>query len=313
MIETANVVLPVFALIGLGYLSAQAKLITPQGADGIMALVFHFGAPCLLMRALFDADLGSTFQFDLILTYFLPVIGLFIAAILISRAFWRQTPGEAVSIAFASVFGNTVMLGFPIALRAYGEEALASIVGIVGLHGPFLYVLGITLMETSKRDGAGFRAGAIRTLRTVLTNALLIGVGAGALINLFGLAPLPTALDQTTLFLASAAIPAGLFGLGASLPRYRLRDNLGLSALACALQLLVQPGLTFALGRWVFDLDPAVIGVATIIAAMPLGLNGYIFASFYRRAEGVAAGGIVLSNPLSLLSVTFWLLILQLS
>ncbi len=311
MIGIAEVILPVFALIGLGYVLTRSGLLTAAGADGIMAFVFYLAAPCLLMRSLFDVDLSGAFDPALLATFFLPLGAMFAAAWIASRILWNRTPGEAVAIAFASAFGNTVMLGFPIAVRALGEDALASVVGIVGLHGPLLYVLGITLMEALRRDGAGLRRGAIRTLRTVSRNALLIGVALGAIGNLTGAAPLPAVLDRTTLYLAEAAVPAGLFAVGATLPRYRLRADLHIAGFACFLQLMAQPAATYALGRWVFELDPLLTAVATLIAAMPLGLNGYIFAAYYRRCDGIAASGIVLSNPTSILTVAFWLWIVQ--
>lgn len=311
MIEIASVIFPVFALIGLGYGLARAGVISNAGADGIMAFVFFLAAPCLLMRSLFEVSMASAFHPALMATFFLPLAAIFLSAYVLSRTFWKRPPGESVGIAFTSAFGNTVMLGFPIVLSAFGTDALSYAVGIVGLHGPVLYVVGITMMEAVRRDGAGLAAGAARTLREVSRNALLIGVVLGGLGNVFDVTPLPAILDTTTLFLAQAAVPAGLFAVGASLPRYRLRAELSLSAFACILQLLVQPALTFLLGRWIFGLDPLLVSIATLIAAMPLGLNGYIFAAYYRRSEGIAAGGIVLSNPISIITISFWLLVVN--
>ena len=310
MIQIVSIVVPVFALIGLGYTMVRIGAFPRLGVEGIMAFVAHLAAPCLVMRALLEVPIRDAFDPALLATYYVPVAALFFTAYGASRMVWKRTPGEGVAIAFSSTFGNTVMLGFPVALGAFGESALSSVVGIVGLHAAFLYVLGITMMEAVRRDGAGLAAGAARTLRTVSRNALLIGVALGAVGNVLGVAPLPTVLETTTLFLAQAAVPAGLFAVGASLPRYRVRAEIGIASFACFLQLGVQPAATYALGRWVFELDPMLTGVATIIAAMPLGLNGYIFASYYQRGEPVAASGIVLSNPISIVTIALWLLLL---
>lgn len=307
MIEISGIIFPVFALIGLGYFVARVGPLSESGVEGILTFVVYVAAPCLVMRSLLVVPIADAFHPYLLATFYLPVAAIFFTAYAMSQFVWKRTPGEGVSIAFASTFGNTVMLGFPVALGAFGEAALSSVVGIVGLHAAFLYLLGITMMEAVRRDGAGIRSGAIRTLRTVSRNALLIGVSLGSIGNILGLAPLPAVLDKITLFLAQAAVPAGLFAVGASLVRYRVRAEIGIAFFACFVQLLVQPAATYALGRWVFDLDPLLTGVATIIAAMPLGLNGYIFASYYKRCEGAAASGIVLSNPISILTIALWL------
>ena len=309
MIEIISIVFPVFALIGLGYVMAWGGAFPGRAVEGIMTFVVLLAAPCLVMRSLLQVRIADAFDPFLLASFYIPLIALFFATFGVSRTVWRRTPGESVSIAFASTFGNTVMLGIPVALGAFGDEALSSVVGIVGPHAAFLYVLGITMMEAVRRDGAGIRAGVMRTIRTVSRNALMIGVLLGVTGNALGVAPLPSVLDTTTRFLAEAAVPAGLFAVGASLPRYRVRAEIGIAGFACFLQLFVQPAATYALGRWVFELDPLLTGVATIVAAMPLGLNGYIFASYYRRSEAAAASGIVLSAPISIATIALWLLV----
>ena len=209
MIEIISIVFPVFALIGLGYAMTWGGAFPGRAVEGIMTFVVLLAAPCLVMRSLLHVRIADAFDPFLLATFYIPLVAVFFATYGVSRAVWRRTPGESVSIAFSSTFGNTVMLGIPVALGAFGDDALSSVVGIVGPHAAFLYVLGITMMEAVRRDGAGFRAGVKRTIRTVSRNALLIGVLLGVIGNALGAAPLPSVLDTTTLFLAQAAVPAG--------------------------------------------------------------------------------------------------------
>ena len=311
MLQILTILVPIFALIGLGFAAARSGTLSQRGVDGLLYFVTRFAAPCLVMRTVLAVPLGEAFDLGLLAAYYLPVLAIFLAAFLLARGIWQRSPGEGVAIAFSTTFGNTVMLGIPVALAAFGDAAMSAIVGIVGLHGAVLYVLGITLMEALRRDGVGLVAGLGRMARAVAGNALLIGIALGAAGNLLGLAPLPRMLDQTTLFLAEGAVPAGLFAVGAALPRYRMRAEIGIAGMACLFQLLVQPAATWALATWVFGLDPLLTGVATVIAAMPLGMNGYIFAAFYGKGEGSAASGIVLSNPLSVATLGFWLLLVS--
>ena len=95
------------------------------------------------------------------------------------------------------------------------------------------------------------------------------------------------------------------------LNRYRIKESLGESLTISALALLVHPVIVFVLARWVFDLPLLYVQAAVVLAAMPPGMNVYIFANLYNRAVGLSASVIVIANILSVLSVSAWLLVLQ--
>ena len=78
-----------------------------------------------------------------------------------------------------------------------------------------------------------------------------------------------------------------------------------------AFSLLVHPALAWILSDLVFGLASDFVRAAVILAAMPAGINGYIFAAMYNRAVGTAASSALLATALSLLTVTGWLAFLQ--
>jgi predicted permease len=60
----------------------------------------------------------------------------------------------------------------------------------------------------------------------------------------------------------------------------------------------------------VFDLPDAWVRAAVVTAAMPTGMNGFVFASMYGRAQGAAASVVLLGTGAAVVSVTFWLWLL---
>jgi predicted permease len=46
---------------------------------------------------------------------------------------------------------------------------------------------------------------------------------------------------------------------------------------------------------------------AVVLAAMPTGMNGYLFAAMYNRAMGAAASTVLLATTLSVFSIGLWL------
>ena len=54
-------------------------------------------------------------------------------------------------------------------------------------------------------------------------------------------------------------------------------------------------------------LDTASIRSAVVTAAMPPGVNAFLFASMYQSAQRVAASTVLISTLLSVLSSAMWL------
>lgn len=46
------------------------------------------------------------------------------------------------------------------------------------------------------------------------------------------------------------------------------------------------------------------------MAACPSGVNAYLFATYFRSGEGIAATTIIMTTALSAVSLTVWLLLL---
>lgn len=304
------IVLPVFLLLGIGYAAARTGYLPPTIAEPLNAFTIKLAVPVLLFRALYRLDLSAAFHPALLASFYAGAFTSFIAGIVLARLAWRRRPGELVAVGFCAMFSNLVLLSVPIVQRAFGEEALTPAFGIIALHAPLLYIVGTTVMELSRRDGRPLPETLRTALFSILANTLMIGIVAGALFNLAGI-HLPEPVMATVDMLASAAIPVALFGVGASLTRYRLKAELSESLMVSTLALIVHPLIAFVLADRVFALAPEYVRVAVILAAMPPGMNVYIFAVMYDRAVALAASVILVATTLSVATITLWLYVLR--
>jgi len=107
------------------------------------------------------------------------------------------------------------------------------------------------------------------------------------------------------------AIPVSLIGIGIVLTRYKISSEFTETIMVSVLSLGLHPLIAFVLSYYVFELDLIYVQVAVIIAAMPPGMNVYIFANLYQRALGLSASVLVIANILSVFTITGWLLFLQ--
>jgi len=174
-----------------------------------------------------------------------------------------------------------------------------------------LYTAGILSMELSRREGAPI-ASALRTAgKRAATNPLLIGISLGLLGNVFGI-NLIEPVDAFTRMMAQAVLPAALFGLGGALNDYRIRDSWTHAASMSALKLFLQPAIAWLIMVPIFRVDHDVARFAVVLAAMPTGINAYVFATSYKRSVDIAANTILITTAVSVLSISFWLYLMSL-
>ena len=299
-----DVILPVFLVIGAGYLAVWRGYFSQAGVDGLMKFTQNFAIPCLLFLAISTLDLGAEFDWRLLLSFYTGATLSFLAGILGARLLFGRTYPDCVAIVFACLFSNSVLLGLPITERAYGAGALAGNYAIIAIHSPFAYGLGSTVMEIVRANKTGFRL-IPQVLKAMFRNALILGIGLGFAVNLSG-ADTPQVVTDALNLMARAALPTALFGLGGVLVQYRPEGDLRTIGFIIAASLILHPSITWLMGS-ALDLDRDAFRSAVLTAAMAPGINTYIFANMYGVAKRVAASSVLIATGLSVLTVWVWL------
>lgn len=306
-----EVILPVFVLIGFGYLSNWRNWIYDSAIDGIMRFAQGFAVPCLLFQSMVSLDLGQEFDLALMASFYTGAIVSFSLGFLGARRLFGRSPEDAVAIGFCCLFSNSLLLGLPITERAYGPGALAANYAIISIHAPLLYAIGVTTMELVRSRGAGLHARRLawQIGGSLVRNPLMIGIGAGLFVNLSG-AHIPAPVMDAVAMMARSALPVALFALGGILFRYRPEGDMKTIAMVCVLSLILHPAITFALGRYAFGLSVDQLRSAVITASAAPGINAFLFSSMYGAARRVAASSVLFGTGLAILTIWFWLTIL---
>ena len=303
-----SVILPVFLVLGAGYLATWRGLLTPAGIDGLMKFAQGIAIPCLLFRAISTLDLGQHFDIALLGSFYAGALGGFFAGLLGARLLFGRAWEDAVAIGFVGLFSNSLLLGLPITERAYGADALAGNFAIIAIHAPFCYAVGITAMELARAKGAALHMLPVKVARAMLGNALIIGIVLGFGVNLTGL-PLPGVLTDALDLITRAALPAALFGLGGVLHRYRPEGDMPTILFIVAISLVLHPALVWLFASWA-GLSTDAFRSAVVTSAMAPGVNAYLFADMYGRARRVAASAVLVGTGACLITAAFWLTVL---
>ncbi|WP_347267011.1 AEC family transporter [Paracoccus sp. (in: a-proteobacteria)] len=308
-----EVILPVFIVIGFGYLAVWRKLFSELAVDGLMRFAQNFAVPVLLFVNVARLDLAQDINPGMWLAFYVGAFLSYAIGWALSLYWLRRPPEDAVAIGFACLFSNSLLLGVPIMERAYGSAALAGNIAIIAIHSPLLYTFGITMMEITRARGQSVPAGrvALRALSGVLQTPLIIGILCGAVMNLATRAGLvmPEGFWAAADMMARAALPAALFGLGGVLCRYRPEGDSTAIAVCCACSLIVHPVTTWGLGQ-LLQLPVAPLRSAVITASMAPGVNAYLFAAIYGVAMRVTASAVLVGTLASMLTIWFWISVL---
>lgn len=308
MTDVVAIVLPVFGLIALGFAAAKAGLISERAGDGLADYVFALAVPALIFRTLSESQATLTSSpWGYWASYFAAAAVVWALGMICARRLFSRDAREAVVHGFCSAQSNTVFLGIPLILQAYGEAGAVPLFLLLAIHLPVMMTAASLLIESADARDDGFRAG--RFIKTLATHPILLALLAGVLAQVLDVRA-PAAVKPILDGLSASASPVALIAMGLALSRYGFSSDPKAASVSVALKLVLHPLLVFVMARYVFTLDPVFTGVAVLFAALPSGINGYLLAVRYRTGERFASNAIALSTVISVISVAVWLVVL---
>ncbi len=294
------IVVPVFALVAIGFICARTKLFSETAYRGLSEYAFTIAMPAQLFRTTAAAGAPGLDTFSLWGAYFGTIAVVWLLAVLLTRLVLKRPDADGVSIAMSATYGNVVMIGLPLSVAAFGEAVLVPIALILSLNTPLLWLAGTLNMEWAERKPGATLGSILKSLAHDLSrNPLILSILAGVAWGITGLgiyAPIAKVLD----LLSMSGVPCALVALGASLIKFRIDGQVPTLSALIILKLFVMPVVAWVLAYKVFTL-PALSAVAVVIlAAMPAGANSFLFATRYNRVVNSASGAVALGTALSL-------------
>ena len=138
MLHILTIILPVFGLIGLGYAARFAGYVTDRTGEGLSEFVFAIAIPCLIFKTLTGAVLPETQPWGYWFSYFSGAAIIWTIAHLITRRFFGRDRSTAIVSGFTAAQSNTVLVGIPLILEAYGPEGAVPLFLLIAVHLPIM-------------------------------------------------------------------------------------------------------------------------------------------------------------------------------
>jgi malonate transporter and related proteins len=297
----------VFGLMASGYAATFTRVFDRTAANALASFVFYFAIPVMLFRNMATTALPEQIAWGYLLSYFLGVAMVFGTGMTIARlAFGGSLERQAI-IGFGGAFGNSVLLGIPLVLTSFGEQASLPLFLLLAFHSTVLFTAITVIIEAGRGSRAELRSVPIKAIKGLAGNPILWGMVLGIGFGLLGL-KLPGAIDRWATMISGAAVPCALFSVGASLRVYRVVGALRPALMMVALKLIGHPLAVWLLATMVFDVPPLWAKVVILLAALPVGVNVYVFAIRYEAGQAESAAAILISSILSVVTLPIVLL-----
>jgi len=303
-----------FLIIVIGYGVRKAGVINTEGRSVLSKLVLNISLPATILSSVMNASkLPETGELLMILLVaVLSYVVIFVFAFATPKILGVKKNQVGI-YRFMMAFGNVGFIGFPVVDAIFGADAIfyASVFNL-----PFnvlCYSVGVAFVkqsavgqaEASIAGGAASsaeKAGWKKYLGFLLTPCMIASVisVAMAFLQLKG----PSWLGSTMSMVGGVTTPVALLIIGMALAEMPVKEMFlnPRIYLFSALRLLALPAVTYLLFR-TFVSDPLLLGICTVISAMPVATSGTMLCMQYGSDEKLMAQGTFISTLFAIVTI----------
>jgi malate permease and related proteins len=277
----ADVIIPVFFIVGIGY--AYARRHAPD-LTAFNRIALDVLAPLLVYAALAAKDFQIGEHWSLLVGGTVLILGSGLLALPLARLTGAQ-PRTLVPVV---MFNNCGNMGLPLALLAFGQAHFGAAVALFSVSNLLHFSLGARITSQSARS------------RDLLLSPLMVATLLGFASAFAEVRP-PAVLLSGMRLLGDALLPMMLFALGTRLTQLS-RSGLAIGMLGA----LARPLIGLAIGiplAWALGLEGEARGQLLLFAALPPAVIQFMLAERYHQEPEKVGAMIMLGNALAVVFV----------
>jgi malate permease and related proteins len=301
MLKIFLLVLPIFLVLLLGNLLMRLKLMTTDFIMVASRLIFNVCLPVLLFFKISQSKFDEVYSLKLILIMGAAVTIMFALSFAVAYAL-RLPKGSAGTFAMNNFRANYAYMGLPVCFYAYGEQGLAIASIFMAFIVPYVNMLSVLALSISESKAFDRKLFLRNTLLNPIAVSCLLGIG----FSLFPI-PLPQVISTTLDIISGITLPLSLFSIGATTNMALLRGSISTVSISTTMKLAGLPLIALLFLKFTGAPISLPEKVMIIMLSAPCATVNYILASVMDGDTDIAAGTIVASTLLSILSFVGWL------
>lgn len=301
MLALLLLTLPIYLLVGLGYVIVRSSYVSAADLKPIGQLVLRVSMPALIFLAISRLPIREALRWDFIGGYLAGSLLVFAFGFLTARLLFGRPMAAAAMIALGMSCSNSAFMAFPIATTVVGEGPAIQVLPLAMLvENTIIVPLALTLAEM--QGGQSPVLALRKTLASMGRNPLLLAVAAGLAFTALGL-QLPEFLNRTLAMLAPIAAPVALLSIGGTVATLTARLINPPIILVVVSKLILHPLAVWAGLSLIPDLDPVLITTGIIFAAAPM-LSTFALLGLRYKLEAATATALIFATAASFFSIS---------
>lgn len=289
MTTILSITLPIYLLIGLGFVAVRSGYFAADHVRALSAFVVRIALPALIFLAVGTAHPTEVLHGGLFLAYLGASAALFLACVVIGRLVLRQCWSLVGLAALGMTGSNSAFVGFPLLSVLFPDQALTTFAVAMLVENALLIPLALSIASAGECNEGCALDGFLNGLRDLARNPIFLSLLAALAWAQSGLT-LPDPVMRPVEMLRPVAGPAALFAVGGTVATAAGFRGIALPATAIAGgKLILHPLAFLAASTLVADLPPDLRLAGLINAACPMMALFSVFGITYGRGVMTSA------------------------
>lgn len=301
LLFSANVIVPIFLLIMLGYSLTKLKLWNENFLNIANELCFKVLLPVLLFYNVASANIFEVFEGKLILYVCSCVCIICGVLFLIVPLFVKDKKRRGVMIQ-GTFRSNFLLFGVPLGLCIGGESGAVLAAVVASFYVPVINMLSvISLYAFSDSENKNLKSALVGIIKNPLIIGGLSGLVFSLIRNKIGF-EIPTMVDTTLFNIKSIATPLAFLVLGGDLKFGSMLKNIKVSIFSVIGKTVIIPAIMLPLSAFL-GFDKLSMAILIAIFATPNAVSSYAMARSYEADHELAGEIITLGTLLSIFTI----------
>ncbi len=313
MLPILSIIIPIFAVIGLGFYLVHSRFMPKDTLPVLSKLVLFCLIPALTFATVARLDFSKVLAWDFLGVYAAGALLAQIVALLLFRGIFRNGLSESAIKTLGCSMPNSIFIGYPVVVQAFGEEwghtfAFAVMVENIVILPAMLVLAELGSSKERHQETVAITVILSGIAQRLAKNPVLIAIFFGLLVSVSGL-ELPQAAARTLTLLGNAAAAIALLVIGGSLVGNPIRGSWRDISLVSTIKLVIHPlAVVLVLMAWP-DFDPTLQTLTIVYAALPMAAIFPIIGSNYGM-RNFCASSLLITTVASFFTLTAVLLLL---
>ncbi len=277
MTGVLNLTIPMFSLIGIGYLLKKIRFMSERDGTVLSKFAFYILLPPLMFTSILSGDASKSLNLNFIFSY------------------------------LNAAYPNYGYIGVPLCILAFGTEAAIPL-ALILLADTFVLLTTLIFYKLTENRKTSLKELGKEVIKRFVYNPLMMSVFVAFIFSIADI-KIITAIDRTLSIVAASATAVALIALGVSLNVTSIKNQKSVLFLITLIKLVVHPILIFIIFQFQSGIDPMWVKTAIVCASLPVAANVFVLANYYKTFSNESAAAITITTIVSSITVTITLLL----